>query len=356
MEYPKREASTPSAVATVGNPPRVTLVIPCFNEEESVDELLAEAFGVLDRNQIDGEVIIVDDGSRDRTWEKLAAWGDKEPRLRLVRFRRNFGQTAAMVAGMDHASGDIIIPLDADLQNDPNSIPDLLAKVDEGYDVVSGWRKKRADKLFARRLPSMIANAIISYVSGVPLHDYGCTLKAYRREVLDPVNLYGEMHRFIPIYASWAGAKVTEVPVNHRARKYGTSKYGIMRTFKVILDLFVVKFLGTYGTKPIYFFGGLGFFLVLLGLISAGYTLYEKYFQNVWAHNNPFMIIAFFMVTLGVQSVFLGLLAEIGIRTYHESQQRPIYIVRERKNLVPKRRGMSQVHGRDSIGPANGSA
>jgi glycosyltransferase involved in cell wall biosynthesis len=325
-------------------PPRVTLVIPCYNEEESVDELLQEAFGVLDRNKIDGEIIIVDDGSKDRTWEKLSAWAERDRRLRLVRFRRNFGQTAAMVAGMDHAAGDIIIPLDADLQNDPNSIPDLLAKMDEGYDVVSGWRKNRKDKFFARKLPSMIANAIISYVSSVRLHDYGCTLKAYRREVLDPVNLYGEMHRFIPIYASWAGAKVTEVPVNHRARKYGTSKYGIMRTFKVILDLFVVKFLGTYGTKPIYFFGALGFLLSMFGVLCAIYTLYEKFFQNVYAHNNPFMIIAFFMVTLGIQSVFLGLLAEIGIRTYHESQQRPIYIVRERMNLAPKRRSMSQTH------------
>jgi glycosyltransferase involved in cell wall biosynthesis len=320
------------------NRPRVTLVIPCYNEEESVDELLEEAFGVLDRHKIDGEVIIVDDGSRDRTWEKLSVWGEREPRLKLVRFRRNFGQTAAMVAGMDHASGDIIIPLDADLQNDPNSIPDLLSKMDEGFDVVSGWRKNRKDKLFARKLPSRIANAIISYVSGVHLHDYGCTLKAYRREVLDPVNLYGEMHRFIPIYASWAGAKVTEVPVNHRARKYGTSKYGIMRTFKVILDLFVVKFLGTYGTKPIYFFGGMGFLLMLFGVFCAALTAYEKIFLDVWAHRNPFLIISFFMVTLGVQSIFLGLLAEIGIRTYHESQQRPIYIVRERMNLSAKRR------------------
>jgi glycosyltransferase involved in cell wall biosynthesis len=316
-----------------GPPPRVSLVIPCFNEEESVDELLAEAFRVLDENHIVGEIVIVDDGSTDRTWEKLTKYSETEARLKLVRFRRNFGQTAAMVAGLDHASGEIIIPLDADLQNDPASIPALLGKIDEGYDVVSGWRKNRKDTLVTRRLPSMMANAIISWVSGVKLHDYGCTLKAYRREVLDPIHLYGEMHRFIPIYASWAGARVAEAVVNHRPRKYGRSKYGITRTFKVILDLLVVKFLGSYGTKPIYFFGFLGFMLFGAGILSGIYVLYGKYYQGVWAHRNPFLSIAVFLASLGIQSLFLGLLAEIGIRTYHESQSRPIYMVRERKNV-----------------------
>lgn len=348
-------ALRPVVTADLVVPPRVTLVIPCYNEEESVDELLSEVFSVLNDHQIRGEVIVIDDGSRDRTWAKLSAYGAHEPRLKLLRFRRNFGQTAAMVAGMDHAQGEIIIPLDADLQNDPHSIPALLAKMDEGYDVVSGWRKDRADVFFSRRLPSMIANRIISYVSGVRLHDYGCTLKAYRKEVLDPVNLYGEMHRFIPIYASWAGAKVSEVPVGHRARKYGSSKYGISRTFKVVLDLFVVKFLGTYGTKPIYFFGGMGFMLMALGFLSGAYTLYEKFFQGVWAHRNPFLIVAFFMVSIGVQSVFLGLLAEIGIRTYHESQMRPIYIVRERMNLdLPKPRKLGGPQGLSSGPPTLG--
>jgi glycosyltransferase involved in cell wall biosynthesis len=321
--------------------PRVSLVIPCFNEEESVDELVAETTGVLDKNQIDGEIIVVDDGSKDRSWEKLSAHAAKEPRLKLVRLRRNFGQTAAMVAGMDCATGDVIIPLDADLQNDPASIPALLEKIDQGYDVVSGWRKNRKDAMISRKLPSRIANALISRVSGVHLHDYGCTLKAYRREVLDPVNLYGEMHRFIPIYASWAGAKVIEEVVNHRPRKYGKSKYGISRTFKVILDLLVVKFLGSYGTKPIYFFGGLGFVLCALGVLCEGITAYEKYFQDVWAHRNPFLIIGVFLFSLGVQSAFLGLIAEIGIRTYHESQRRPIYVVRERMNIEPRLRGLS---------------
>ncbi|MFO0729272.1 MAG: glycosyltransferase family 2 protein [Myxococcota bacterium] len=332
--------------------PRISLVIPCYNEEESVDELVNEVSAVLERHKLDAEVIIVDDGSKDKTWEKLVEASKREPRLRLIRFRRNFGQTAAMVAGMDYARGEVIIPLDADLQNDPNSIPDLMAKIEEGYDVVSGWRKARQDAMISRKLPSRIANALISRVSGVHLHDYGCTLKAYRREVLDPVNLYGEMHRFIPIYASWTGAKVTEVPVNHRARKYGTSKYGIMRTFKVVLDLLVVKFLGSYGTKPIYFFGSLGLFLCGLGIASEAWTLYEKYAWEIWAHRNPFLIIGVFLFMLGTQSLFLGLLAEIGIRTYHESQTRPIYFIKDRVNVTGNRvRGLSIQSGQPSSIP-----
>ncbi len=318
--------------------PYVSLVIPCYNEEESVDELLSEVFSVLEGNKLHGEVVLVDDGSSDGTWRKLSEHAKDEPRLKLIRFRRNFGQTAAMVAGMDHATGQVIIPLDADLQNDPHSIPALLEKIDEGYDVVSGWRKARQDTFISRKLPSMIANKIISKVSGVSLHDYGCTLKAYRREVLDPVHLYGEMHRFIPIYASWSGAKVTEVVVNHRARKYGESKYGIMRTFKVVLDLLVVKFLGSYGTKPIYFFGGLGFLFMFLSFLAGVGTVYEKFFRDVWVHQNPLLLVAVFLALTGLQSLFLGLLAEIGIRTYHESQARPIYLVRERKNVKGSRR------------------
>jgi glycosyltransferase involved in cell wall biosynthesis len=289
--------------------PRISLIIPCYNEEESIDELVAETTAVLDDNGLDGEIVIVDDGSRDRSWEKLSAHAEKEPRLKIVRFRRNFGQTAAMVAGIDFARGEILIPLDADLQNDPRSIPALLEKIEEGYDVVSGWRKNRKDAFLSRTLPSRIANGLISWVSGVHLHDYGCTLKAYRREVLDPVNLYGEMHRFIPVYASWSGAKVAEAVVNHRPRKYGESKYGIGRTFKVLLDLLVVKFLGSYGTKPIYFFGGLGFMLCSLGFASGAFALY-----------------------------LLGLLAEIGIRTYHESQSRSIYLIRDTANVTGPRR------------------
>ena len=303
---------------------------------------MTEVLSVLETHRLRGEVVLVDDGSDDGTWDKLQGWAARDARLKLIRLRRNFGQTAAMVAGLDHARGEIIIPLDADLQNDPHSIPGLLEKIDAGFDVVSGWRKDRKDTFLTRKLPSMVANAIISWVSGVKLHDYGCTLKAYRREVLDPVQLYGEMHRFIPIYASWSGARVTEVVVNHRARKYGTSKYGITRTFKVVLDLLVVKFLGSFGTKPIYFFGGLGFLLFGAAVLSGAYTLYAKYAQNVWAHRNPFLIIAVFLAILGVQSLFLGLLAEIGIRTYHESQSKPIYSVRERLNVRSQRRGSTR--------------
>jgi glycosyltransferase involved in cell wall biosynthesis len=317
--------------------PQVSLIVPLYNEVDSVDEMVSEALGVFDGNDIRGELIVIDDGSTDGSWEKLTGLAPTDERIKLIRFRRNFGQTAAMVAGIDYSTGDVIVPMDADLQNDPASIPLLLEKCDEGYDVVSGWRKDRQDAFMSRKLPSRIANAIISYVSGVHLHDYGCSLKAYRREVLDPVNLYGEMHRFIPIYASWNGAKVTEVPVNHRARKYGVSKYGIGRTFKVVLDLIVVKFLGSYGTKPIYFFGGLGFLLCSLGLLAAGITGYEKIVHDVWVHKNPFLLIFVFLFSLGVQSVFLGLLAEIGTRTYHESQRRPIYVVRERHNLAEPR-------------------
>jgi glycosyltransferase involved in cell wall biosynthesis len=318
--------------------PYLSVVIPCFNEEESVDELLGEVMEVVDGLGRPAEVVVVDDGSTDRTWEHLVGAAEREPRLKLIRFRRNFGQTAAMVAGMDHAQGDVIVPLDADLQNDPRSIPDLLRRIDEGYDVVSGWRKRRQDAFLSRRLPSQLANALISWVSGVHLHDYGCTMKAYRREVLEPVELYGEMHRFIPIYASWSGARVTEAEVNHRPRKYGRSKYGIMRTFKVVLDLLVVKFLGSYGTKPIYFFGGLGFLLFVLGFASGLLVLVHKFVYGVYAHRNPFLMVAVFLGLTGVQSLFMGLLAEIQIRTYHESQSRPIYVVRERINVPAGRR------------------
>jgi glycosyltransferase involved in cell wall biosynthesis len=316
----------------------VSLVIPCLNEEESVDELIDEVMRVMGATDHTFELVLVDDGSQDGTWAKLEAHAGEDERIRIVRLRRNFGQTAALVAGIDHSRGAVIVPMDGDLQNDPHSIPDLLAKMDEGYDVVSGWRRHRRDAFFTRKLPSQLANRLISWVSGVHLHDYGCTMKAYRREVLEPVHLYGEMHRFIPIYASWAGAKVTEIPVAHRARKYGRSKYGISRTFKVLLDLLVVKFLGSYGTKPIYFFGGLGLLLLATGFAAGGVTIYQKIAQDVWVHRNPILSIAVFLCSLGVQSLFLGLLAEIGIRTYHESQSRPIYVIREMRNASNTRK------------------
>lgn len=318
----------------------VSVVIPCYNETETLPRLV-EAMDAsraeLEALGKQAEFIVVDDGSSDGSTDKLKAAAAERPWMRVIVFRRNFGQTAAMAAGFRTARGNVVIPMDADLQNDPADIPRLLAKLDEGYDVVSGWRRNRQDRLVSRKIPSRIANWLIGWVSKVRLHDYGCTLKAYRREFLDPVRLYGEMHRFIPIYAKWSGARVTELVVNHRARKAGMSKYGIMRTFKVILDLVTVKFLGDYSTKPLYFFGGLGFLLSFAGVVVAGVTLYQKIIEGSWVHKNPLLLLAVFLFMLGGQFVMLGLLAELQIRTYHESQSKPTYLVRETVNVESDR-------------------
>lgn len=316
--------------------PQLSLVIPCFEEEQTIPRLVAALDAVIAKLTTAGrptEVIIIDDGSRDATWPRLAEAAASRPWLRLVRFRRNFGQTAAMSAGFARARGAYIVPMDADLQNDPDDIPLLIAKLEEGYDVVSGWRKHRQDKALTRRLPSKIANALIGWIGGLPLHDYGCTLKAYRREVLEPVRLYGEMHRFIPIYAKWSGARVTELAVRHHARKEGRSKYGLGRTLKVVLDLITVKFLGDYSTKPLYFFGKWGFLLCFLGFISGIVTLVQKFTNpENYAHRNPLLLLAVTLFVVGMQLVGMGLLAEIQVRTYHESQQKPIYLIAEEVN------------------------
>jgi len=314
----------------------LSIVIPCYNESETITRLVAaldEAEAALRAGGRSCEFVLVDDGSRDGSFPKLRAAAASRPWLRLIRFRRNYGQTAAMAAGFKAARGDIVIPMDADLQNDPADIPKLLAKLDEGYDVVSGWRRDRKDKVASRKIPSWIANWIIGRVSGVHLHDYGCTLKAYRREFLEPVNLYGEMHRFIPIYAKWAGARVTEVVVTHHPRREGKSKYGIMRTFKVLLDLLTVKFLGDYATKPLYFFGGLGFVTCTLGVVTALYTLFQRFAENAYVHRNPLFVVAVFLFMLGVQSIMMGLLAELQIRTYHEAQAKPTYLIGDMVNF-----------------------
>ena len=308
---------------------KVSLVVPCLNEEDNIPRLIQEIDAMAEAAEIDVESLLVDDGSRDRTPELLTAQAMKDPRYKAILFRRNFGQTAAMVAGFDHSTGDVVIPLDADLQNDPADVPRLLAEIDKGFDVVSGWRKNRQDKLLSRRFPSVIANRLISRIGGVHIHDYGCTLKAYRRSVIDNVHLYGEMHRFIPIHAAWAGGKVCEIVVNHRARTAGVSKYGIERTFKVLLDLLTVKLLGSYATKPIYFFGLYGFLLLGLGVLCELGVLGIKVAGIDWRHTFSLGLLGAFLLLVGGQSVMMGLLAELQVRTYHESQAKPIYLVKE---------------------------
>jgi glycosyltransferase involved in cell wall biosynthesis len=279
----------------------------------------------------DYEIIFVDDGSTDGSFGILKKLHASDPRVRVIRFRRNFGQTAALSAGFAYARGAVVVAMDADLQNDPADIPMLVAKLDEGYDVVSGWRKKRQDKALTRRLPSKMANWLISRITEVNLHDFGCTLKAYRREVLTETRLYGEMHRFIPALASWSGAKVTECVVNHRPRIAGKAKYGLERTLKVMLDLITIKFLGSFSTKPIYVFGGLGALSALAGLLTGLTVLYQKCISGSQPsmNRNPLLTLTAVLITTTVQFILMGLLAELLVRTYHESQNRPTYVIKE---------------------------
>jgi len=318
--------------------PQVSIVIPCFDEEQTIPRLAAALDDVVGKLEAAGrptEVLIIDDGSRDATFDRLKETAATRPWLHLVRFRRNFGQTAAMAAGFERARGAYLVPMDADLQNDPDDIPMLLARLEEGFDIVSGWRKDRQDKALSRKLPSKIANWLIGRVTGVRLHDYGCTLKAYRREVLEPVRLYGEMHRFIPVYAKWSGARITEQVVRHHARKEGKSKYGLARTLKVILDLTTVKFLGDYSTKPMYLFGSWGAIFIGGGILSGFITLIEKFRTGVYAHRNPLLLLAVMLFVVGIQLIGMGLLAELQVRTYHESQSKPVYLVAEEVNVPP---------------------
>ena len=297
------------------SPMKVSLVVPCFNEEGNVPRLIEEIDAMARTLGHELEVILVDDGSKDSTPALLKTQAERDPRYKAILFRRNFGQTAAMVAGFDHATGDVIVPLDADLQNDP------------------------ADVLISRRFPSVLANRLIARVGGVSIHDFGCTLKAYRRSVLENVNLYGEMHRFIVIHAAWAGARVGEIVVNHRPRTVGVSNYGIGRTFKVLLDLLTVKLLGSYATKPIYFFGFYGFMLLALGMVCGlgvvGIKIAQQFNDFAWQHTFSLGLLGAFLILVGTQSVMLGLLAELQVRTYHESQHKPIYIIKEAVGLVP---------------------
>ena len=309
--------------------PEISLFLPVLDEEENLVPMhakIAAALAELDRK---AEIIFVDDGSTDRSLAILKEIAEKDDRVRVISLRRNYGQTAAMAAGIDAAKGEILIPMDADLQNDPADIKRLLEKLDEGFDVVSGWRKNRQDKLISRKIPSQIANRIISWIGGVHLHDYGCSLKAYRRDVLQDVRLYGEMHRFIPIYASWAGARVTEIPVDHHARTMGKSKYGISRTVKVIFDLMTIKFMASYQTKPIYVFGTFGMLAFFLSLIAGIWAIVLK-IDGTSFILTPLPVITVVMLAISVQFFLMGLLAELLVRTYHESQDKAIYAVREK--------------------------
>lgn len=313
---------------------RVSVIIPVFNEVDNLrllHETLADAL-----RKLNYELVFVDDGSTDGSVALLETLAAEEPaHTRIVELRRNFGQTAAIAAGIDHASGDVLVMIDADLQNDPADIPVLLDKIEEGYDVVSGWRVDRKDTFLTRTLPSRAANWLISRVTGVPLHDYGCTLKAYRREVLGDFRLYGEMHRFIPAYAGGVGARITEVPVRHHPRRHGKPKYGLERTIKVMLDLFTVKFLMSYANKPIYLFGGAGLLLIVPSLLTLAFLLVRRFLLQVSVMGSPLFQTSTMFLILGFQSILMGLIAELLARTYHESQAKPTYTVRRVVNGVP---------------------
>ncbi len=310
----------------------LSIIVPIYNEEDNIGLLFAAIEKSVQKIEIPWELILVDDGSKDHSLDKIRELVKKNPdKVEAVVLRRNFGQTAALAAGIDQSKGDVVILLDADLQNDPADIPLMISKINEGYDVVSGWRYDRQDKFLTRTLPSHLANGIISRVTGVRLHDYGCTLKAYRREVITGFRLYGEMHRFIPVYANSIGARITEVKVHHHARKYGKANYGLERTFKVILDLFTVKFLTSYASKPIYVFGGVGMGLISVSLVSLIYLAIRRLVveSKPSPFTSPLFIIAVMLAIMGFQSILMGLIAELLARTYHESQNKKVYTIRK---------------------------
>ncbi len=310
----------------------LSVILPVFNEEDSIALQYEDILRTVVPLKKTYEIIFVDDGSTDRSFGILQKIAEKNKNVKLIQFRRNFGQTAALAAGIDHSSGRIIIIMDADLQNDADDIAKLAGKIEEGYDVVSGWRKDRRDKLFSRKIVSKMANWLIRKVSRVQIHDIGSS-QAYRGDVLRQVKLYGEMHRFIPVHASWLGAKITEIPVKHRARKFGRSKYGLVRTFKVLLDLMTIKFLGSYSTKPIYFFGGTGLFLIFASAVSFIVLVVMKITQNQSMIRNPLLLLTVMLVILSFMFFLLGILAELLTRVYHETRNEAPYKIREKINL-----------------------
>jgi glycosyltransferase involved in cell wall biosynthesis len=308
--------------------PEVSIVVPLLNEQDNIGPLYEQITQTL-KGKYNYEIIFIDDGSSDNSFNILADLQKADNRMRVICFRKNFGQTSALSAGFAHAKGKIIVAIDADLQNDPADIPDMIDKLNKGFDVVSGWRKKRHDNAITRLLPSKIANWVISWITGVKLHDYGCTLKVYRREVLEETKLYGEMHRFIPALASWSGARIAEMPVNHRPRTAGKTKYGLGRTLKVILDLITVKFLGSFSTKPIYIFGGLGLASGIGAIASGWFVVYQKISKDFAINRNPLLVLTALLITTTVQFILMGLIAELLVRTYHESQNRPTYVIKQ---------------------------
>ena len=326
------ESAAPAQAASRAGP-EVSVIIPLYNEEENVRPLLEQLFAQLAALPFSFEVLVIDDGSTDGSYRALQLAAEERPQLKVIRFRRNYGQTAAMMAGIDFASGRTLISLDADLQNDPADIPTLLAKLDEGFDVVSGWRQDRKDAPFRRTLISRVANRVISTISGVRLNDYGCTLKAYRSDVVKGIKLYGEMHRFIPIYARWMGARVTEVPVQHHPRTRGVSKYGLERVVKVILDMIVVKFLDRHFVKPIYVFGSVGLAAIALSFVTLATAVWLRLWAGVSLILTPLPLLSALLFLIGTTSILMGLIAEMTVRTYFESQHRPPYLIRESVNL-----------------------
>ena len=307
----------------------LSIIVPVYNEEESVESLLQETRSALASMGKDYEIIVVDDGSTDGTYPILSRLHKGESKLKVIRFKRNFGQTAALAAGLANARGEVIVPMDGDGQNDPEDIPLLLRKLEEGFDLVNGWRFPRRDPFWSRRVPSQIANGIISWLTQVKLHDYGCTLKAIRRDVAKDLKLYGEMHRFIPAMAFERGARIAEIQVHHRSRQWGKSKYGFNRTFRVILDLLTVKFLLSYATRPLHIFGIIGLMSGALGFLIGLYLSVQKLFYGVAIGGRPLLLLGVLLILIGVQFISMGLLGEMLARTYHESQNKPTYVIKE---------------------------
>ena len=311
----------------------ISIIIPIYNESESISLLIDEIKQVMFLNKFDYEIIVVNDGSKDNSYNILKNLSNKTEELIAINLRKNYGQTAALAAGFDNASGQIVIALDGDLQNDPNDIPKLIEGIHDGYDLVCGWRFNRKDKLLDRRIPSKIANKIIGIVTGIYLHDYGCSLKAFKKEVIDDIKLYGELHRFLPVLADNEGAKIKEIKVNHRSRKYGSSKYGIDRTFRVLMDLLTVWFMNKFLTRPMYVFGFIGIISIISSLLISSYLIIIKFFGEDIG-SRPLLIFALILGIAGIQLFSFGLLGELLMRTYHESQNRPIYRIREIKSKI----------------------